>query len=230
MLSAGKDRNPMMKCASLFVVVLLILGACAPGPIPDASPTPLTTDATGTGTPSETPTSLSPDTAEPTLTETPTPTNFVPPQFTDTPSATAVAQISDTPVLDPSPTLACERETASLVVSADSENLNVGDSVVITVTLSNEGCVALGLPQYRLYVTSAGTQPIFSPEIPEPVVHYLAVAPGQADSTEFTLTAVAGGQAELRATASYEVHLGYPGPAYWGSTGSGDPLIITVGP
>jgi hypothetical protein len=32
----------------------------------------------------------------------------------------------------------------------------------------------------------------------------------------------------VNASASFEVHLGYPGPAYWGAT-SAAPIIIPVG-
>jgi hypothetical protein len=60
-------------------------------------------------------------------------------------------------------------------------------------------------------------------------VHHLAVAPGQTDAASFTLQAAGPGQAMLRAYASFEVHLGYPGPAYWGASAA-SPLTITVTP
>jgi hypothetical protein len=44
------------------------------------------------------------------------------------------------------------------------------------------------------------------------------------------LKAVAEGQAAITASASFEVHLGYPGPAYWGYSTSGEPMIIRVAP
>ena len=50
--------------------------------------------------------------------------------------------------------LACERETASVLLSAFTESFKVGEAVKVTVTVNNEGCVALGLPQYRLYIQS----------------------------------------------------------------------------
>ena len=128
------------------------------------------------------------------------------------------------------PTLACDVDTARLVLSASDENPNIGDTVIVTAKVINEGCVALGLPQYRLYIQSDAPDSIFTPGNLEPVVHYLAVGPGQSDQVEFELTAIASGQAALTATVSYEVHLGYPGPAYWGSTGTGDPMLITVVP
>jgi hypothetical protein len=123
----------------------------------------------------------------------------------------------------------CEGHTAFMSMSATATALDVGDIVTVTTTLFNQGCVGLGLPQYRLYVWSDEPEPIFDPATPEPVVHYLAVGPGGSDAQEFVLTAVGPGEATLSASASFEVHLGYPGPAYWGYSGSG-PLTVTVAP
>lgn len=53
------------------------------------------------------------------------------------------------------------------------------------------------------------------------------IEPGESDAAEFVLRAVRPGKATLRASASFEVHLSYPGPAYWGTSGSG-PLLVTV--
>lgn len=100
----------------------------------------------------------------------------------------------------------------------------------MTATLINEGCVALGLPQFRLTIRSDEPEPILTPDPPEPLVHSLAVAPGQTDAADFELQAIAAGQATLMATASFEVHLGYPGPAYWGYTASQELFIVIVEP
>jgi hypothetical protein len=152
----------------------------------------------------------------------------------DTPTsaetATVEPQLPETQPPTLTPTLACEVDTATLILSTSAENLRVGDTVIVTAKVTNEGCVALGLPQYRLYIQSDTSESIFTPENPEPVVHYLAVGQGQSDLAEFTLTATASGQATLTASVSYEVHLGYPGPAYWGSTSAREPLLITVTP
>lgn len=107
--------------------------------------------------------------------------------------------------------------------------MKVGDSVIVTVTLNNRGCTALGLPQYRLYIQSDGPESVLAPGNPEPITHNLGVAPEQSDVAEFDLQAVADGQAILTASVSFEVHLGYPGPAYWGGS-SGESLLITVAP
>jgi hypothetical protein len=138
-------------------------------------------------------------------------------------------QPPDTATPSPTPTLACETDTASLVVSLSAETVKAGDGVSVTLTLNNEGCVALGLPQYRLAIQSDGPEAVFAPSSPEPVVHYLAVAPGGTDTAGFGLRAVAAGQATLSASVSYEVHLGYPGPAYWGSASAED-ILMTVAP
>ena len=244
-----------MKHTPLLVgVLILILGACARAQ-PAISEPPSTLPPTlvtleGSPTSTLTPVEAQTDTPSPTVEIAPSETQVpvviptLPPLTlvtvrptetpsraripTDTPTATTDLPPSETPF--PTPTLACERETASVVLSASSENVQVGDTIKVTVTVNNEGCVILGLPQYRLYVRSDGNQSIFTPENPEPVVHYLGVGLGQSDAAEFELIAVAGGQATLTATVSYEVHLGYPGPAYWGMTATREPLSITVIP
>lgn len=146
----------------------------------------------------------------------------LPPTPTVVPTDTPIATATPAPV-------ACETHTASVVLSASAETLRVGEVLRVTVTLRNDGCIGLGLPQYRLSNRSDGAEAILAPSDPEPVVHSLAVAPGQSDAVEYGLTAVASGQATLTAVASFEVHIGYPGPAYWGNS-SGAPLVITVAP
>lgn len=244
----------MKRTAMLVCILMLITGACAPSRSSISEPT-TTVIPTLTASPTRTPTpAISPtDTPTPTVdlrpfeTQLPVailtfsaPVVIVPPTRrairtrmpTDTPTSTATAELppSETPHPTLTPTLSCERETASVLLSVSAESLKVGDTVKVTVTVNNEGCVALGLPQYRLYIESDGPQSIFTPENPEPVVHSLAVVPGQFDSAEFDLTAITSGQATLTASVSYEVHLGYPGPAYWGYASTREPLGITVVP
>jgi uncharacterized repeat protein (TIGR01451 family) len=123
----------------------------------------------------------------------------------------------------------CQSHTAYMIVSATATTLGVGEALTATVTLFNRGCTGLGFPQYVLYVQSDESEPILTPSHPEPVVHSLGIGLGQSDAAEFALQAASPGQAVLRATSSFEVHLGYPGPAYWGAS-SGGPLTITVTP
>lgn len=47
------------------------------------------------------------------------------------------------------------------------------------------------------------------------------------DTAEFAMTASAPGSVTLAASVSFEVHIGYPGPAYWGYAAS-PPLTIEV--
>ncbi len=121
----------------------------------------------------------------------------------------------------------CRSHSASLSISGTATTVQVGDTLTVQLALSNTGCVALGLPQYRLYVETGGLGLVLAPERPEPVVHSLAVQPGESDGAEFALQAVAPGKATITASASFEVHLDYPGPAYWGMSNSG-PLVVTV--
>ena len=123
----------------------------------------------------------------------------------------------------------CTKERVSLAISTSSKALRVGDRVTVTVELANEGCVDLGLPQYRLYVDSGDGPALLDPSPPEPVAHSLGVVPGEADSATFTLRATGAGRVKLSAMCSYEVHLGYPGPAYWGSVASRR-LTLTLKP
>jgi hypothetical protein len=113
-------------------------------------------------------------------------------------------------------------------ILAEDTMLHVGDTITVSVILHNNGCVDLGMPLYRLYLESEGHD-VLAPTRPEPIEHGLAVDPGESDSAEFALRAVAVGEVALRATASFEVHLRYPGPAYWGGSGT-SPLVVTVVP
>jgi hypothetical protein len=67
------------------------------------------------------------------------------------------------------------------------------------------------------------------PSLLEPAQHYLKVDRGEADTVQFVLHAASVGEVTLKAAGSFEVHLGYPGPAYWGSAGS-SALVVTVEP
>ena len=128
----------------------------------------------------------------------------------------------------PESTEACEAHTASTTLEASDTALQVGETVTVTVTLRNEGCLTLGIPQYRLKIEPAEEESIFDPSQPEPIVHSLGVSPGQSDVAEFVLRAVKSGQATLSASASFEVHIGYPGPAYWGASNTEAPLVVIV--
>jgi hypothetical protein len=151
------------------------------------------------------------------------------PTKTAAPAVTEVLTPSTSLVVSPTPTIACQTDTASVALSASAMTLKKGEAVTVTATLMNRGCAGLGLPQYRLYVEAEGTEPILNPDKPAPIVHQLVVAPSLSDATTFILRAVSAGRVTLKAFASYEVHLSYPGPAYWGSASS-ESMVITVTP
>jgi hypothetical protein len=56
----------------------------------------------------------------------------------------------------------------------------------------------------------------------------LAISPGASGRERFALRAVRPDEARLTAYASFEVHLGYPGPAYWGGASSGKDVVLAV--
>ena len=142
---------------------------------------------------------------------------------TDAPAETvSPAAPTDTP--EP----ACETHTASMDLQLSSTDIRVGEVLTVTVVLRNEGCLALGIPQYTLVVDQAADGAVV--DAPAPVVHSLAVAPGGADSIDFPLEVKAEGPLALAAFASFEVHVGYPGPAYWGSAASGEPVSVKITP
>ncbi len=126
------------------------------------------------------------------------------------------------------PTSACTTHTAVSEVEVSDAEINVGDAVSVTVTLRNDGCLALGLPQYKLVFEQEMGAPVF--EAPEPVVHNLSVAPGEVDTQEFRLVSLVAGQVEVGVFVSFEVHVGYPGPAYWGAASPGEPVGVVVRP
>ena len=127
----------------------------------------------------------------------------------------------------PPPTPICETHTAAVQVQPSAQSVQVGQQLVVQVMLVNQGCVALGLPQYTLRVHAPQGQPLFNPPQPDSVTHDLAVAPGQSDSVEFVLQGAQVGSGSLQASVSFEVHIGYPGPAYWGYATSA-PIDIAV--
>jgi hypothetical protein len=138
------------------------------------------------------------------------------------PRAPAEAAVS--PTVTPPP--ACETHTASISMWATDTHPYAGDVLTVTAKLSNEGCGMLGLIRYSLHAEPIGEQFLF-PITPLSVIHHVGIAPGQSDMVEFVLRASKPGQSMLTASAGFESHGGYPGPAYWASESSG-PLHVTV--
>lgn len=146
------------------------------------------------------------------------------PNFPQFPGPTLIATHS------PTPSVPCEHAEALIELEGPAAELRVGEQVKIQVKMENVGCLSLGLPQYRLNLAADEGTARFVPEKIEPVVHSLGVPPGGLDQADFVLEAISPGAARFSATVSYEVHLGYPGPAYWGMDSSGEPLEIQILP
>lgn len=146
--------------------------------------------------------------------------------------AAALPTVSPADPATPAPTdtanPACKTHTAAMELTVSATEVEVGDVLVVTLVLRNEGCLALGLPQYRLFVEQREDGLVV--DAPAPVVHSLAVPPGGSDQAVFELVAKAPGDLALSGSGSFEVPVGYPGPAYWGAAGTGETVPVLVGP
>ncbi len=123
-------------------------------------------------------------------------------------------------------TPACETHTAEVALSVTPENPKVGEILTITAALRNDGCAMLGIPQYRLSVNPADSQSLLAPPKQATVTHSAGLGRGETDTAAFVTRAVAAGQATATVFVSFEVHLGYPGPAYWGSAAGELPITV----
>jgi hypothetical protein len=122
----------------------------------------------------------------------------------------------------------CRPSEAAVNLSASTTTLKVGQSVTITVTLSNGDTsdVRLGNVQYSL-----GVQPpnSLTSDGLTPVVHAVSLEPGQSDEAAFVLQAERAGRATLRGATSFEIHaMDYS----WGSWSGCDswPFEVVVAP
>lgn len=120
----------------------------------------------------------------------------------------------------PSPTPETLEFAATVILTPSTTRLQVGQSLVVTVTLHNEGEAMIGLPLYRLYVDQPTDRPLLEPLAPEPVEHYLRLDRGESDCATFVLRAARTGRVQLSASVGVEVHVGHPGPTRWNSVGS----------
>jgi hypothetical protein len=114
-----------------------------------------------------------------------------------------------------------------MTLDATSSVLRVGDVLTVTARLYNDGPLNLGEPLYWLGWDPFDSEPLFEATTPSNVVHYLAVVPGAMDEVQFGLRAIRAGEVSVCARTSFEVHIGYPGPAYWGGSASLW-LLVTV--
>jgi hypothetical protein len=149
------------------------------------------------------------------------------PWLTPTPvSAAATVTPLPQPVHTPIPY--CRPSEAVVELSASTTKLAVGQTVPVTVTLTNGGSsgVHLGLIQYRLRMQPSD---VLASDNLEPIDHRISLDPGQSDTVRFVLTAETPGLARLVGTTSFEIHaLDYS----WGSWSGCDslPLDIIVAP
>jgi hypothetical protein len=127
------------------------------------------------------------------------------------------------PVLQATPT--CTTHTTGMTLTTSSTTPEVGDNIWVTVTLANEGCGQVGQLEYRL--TLAQSAYVLVPDSPISITHDLALEPGETDTVTFSLWAIGAGEVTLQTSASFEVHLGYPGPAYW-TYDSTMPISMTI--
>ncbi|MGW8251607.1 MAG: hypothetical protein ACWGO1_13260 [Anaerolineales bacterium] len=141
------------------------------------------------------------------------------------------ADINSTPLESANPpdtpSALCESHQAHLQLVPSSSSLRVGDSLTMTATLSSSGCALLGLPKYSLVIHPEGDTSPFEPAAVEPVLHSIGLRDGEQDMAYFILQATAPGEVTIMVTASFEVHLGYPGPAYWAGAAS-QPLRVII--
>lgn len=121
--------------------------------------------------------------------------------------------------------LTCTTHTTSMTLTISNDAPEVGDRLWVTATLTNEGCAQVGKPEYRLWLEQSSL--ILAPESPIRVGHSLSLHTGETDIVTFSLRSIGFGPASLRVSASFEVHLDYPGPAYWASH-STDPITVNV--
>ncbi len=141
-----------------------------------------------------------------------------------TPTATEPVEPSPTPTLGPSPTPECTRHTTEMSLSASATEIGVGELVTVTARLQNVGCGMVGLLLYRLEREPGLALQAASPLT---VSHPIGLGTGQADEAQFVLRGVRGGLENVSVSVSFEVHLGYPGPAYWASQAAG-PIAVRV--
>lgn len=132
-----------------------------------------------------------------------------------------------TPTLTPSPTPTstptagtCQTDTESLTVTAAKDKIHVGERVKIVVTLTNEGCATLGLPEYFLHVVKHRSKQVLVPANPKPIEHSLGLSQGESDKAKFVLHGAHKGKVDISSYVSLEVGLGPGGPYYWSGAGS----------
>jgi hypothetical protein len=119
----------------------------------------------------------------------------------------------------------CEHSTAMAIALSDPAP-ELGQRITATVSLTNTGDCMVGLPLYTLDVANAHPVAVFE-ESENPVLHSRAIYSDEVDSVDFRMLVANTEVFTLTARASFEVHVGYPGPAFWGGA-SAAPVTFTV--
>lgn len=119
----------------------------------------------------------------------------------------------------------CAGHSPVVTIAPAKLSAQVGETITLTVILTNDSCDTLGLPQYRLWAEPRDATSLFEPAQIEPVVHSLGVAQHQTDAADFALRAVAAGEQAFGASVSYELNTAQG--ATWGM-GSAPPITITI--
>ena len=137
--------------------------------------------------------------------------------------ATATATESPTPTETSFPT--CNQST-DMTLAFSNPAPQLGDRITVTAVLTNTGDCLMGLPLYGLRIDNPNAVAVFW-ESDHEVYNGRAIYGGQADTAEFVIVIANTGNYTVSAYVSYEVHVGYPGPAYWGGTRT-TPVSVTV--
>ena len=148
---------------------------------------------------------------------------------TSTPTVTFTPTHTATATLTPTPSPTYPPQISSMTLQATSTELRVGEIVTLTARLTNEGVWLMGVPLYTLQGLGEPGSAVLTSLGPLQVYHSVPIYLGQYDEAQFVLKASSPGQATLCVRSSFEVHIGYPGPAFWWGDIS-PPLVITVSP
>jgi len=143
-------------------------------------------------------------------------------------SPTSITQPAPTPTTEESPTPTIRPVDPRVEINTDSDTVPVGTVFTVTGVVKD-----IGLPHYTLSVDSQQIltvtyegKPTFEISPPEmlEVVSYAT----SADQIAFVLRAFEVGVATFNIGVTGEVHIGYPGSAYWGGAESDDLLVAFV--
>lgn len=137
------------------------------------------------------------------------------------PTITGTARAAPAPTSTPtaSPTSTPMPVGGTVSITATSTELMVGEVVTVRVTLHNTGPVMVGQPQFSLLCEYEDDSAVLEPARAEPVVHPLAVEPGETDMAEFVFEALRPGKVTLQASVNFEFQVGpevgYEGTPFW---------------